>query len=191
MHGHEAETSALVEADGVKIVVGGDDPEALTAMLACRVEHGREERAPDAFARGQSVEADQLGVVIIESVGRESNASAGFLSEKCRQPSGIMSASSAHEFCRSPPCLQQARDPFPVTVIGWSHQHRAVCASRPVHVGDLGTTADMAIRATMHEVLTLPGDVVTAPTVSDIAEIWSRPRAIRETTALAEGDRAP
>jgi hypothetical protein len=49
----------------------------------------------------------------------------------------------------------------------------------------------MAIRATMHEVLTLPGDVVTAPTVSDIAEIWSRPRAIRETTALAEGDRAP
>jgi hypothetical protein len=71
-----------------------------------------------------------------------------------------MTAAAAHEFCRSPPCFEHASHPSPVTVIGWPHQHRNVGTGRPAHVGDLGGTADLAIRETIRELSTPSGAYV-------------------------------
>ena len=71
--GGDSQASALVEADGIEVVVGGDQPEAVAAAEGGIIDDGVEQPGADSLEFREGIKGNDLTVVVADFTGDEAD----------------------------------------------------------------------------------------------------------------------
>ena len=85
MHGNEGEAAFLVEAEGVEVVVGSDEPEAGTVMLLCYLFDGLNKSGAGAVGGKDAIDSDNFAVVVLDGIGDEASGFVVLESNEARE----------------------------------------------------------------------------------------------------------
>lgn len=110
MHVCHAHPPPLIEAEGVEVVVGGDEPYASKAACACGGDSGREQLAADADAAFEGVDRNDLHRVAVDGIGKEPDYLAIAFGDERWQPACVVPYATAHDDGRAPRARQQGGD---------------------------------------------------------------------------------
>lgn len=126
VHGHEDESSSLVETEGFQVVVGSDKPKPLATPGLKAFSQIFDEGGADADALGRDIQAHHFAVRAIHSVRDKPRSATVKLGDQSRQFKGVMKDSSGYDSCAAPIFFKTFSDPSPFTAVLFSNHDRHI-----------------------------------------------------------------